>query len=267
MPDRSITPQPTQTAETKPKRYRAWHTLSGDQDETPQTLLEHLNELRIRLFRSLIALLLGVLLAAAFTDRLLKYLIKPYGTQLQILGPTESVVIYFRVALLAGAIFVIPYITFQLFMFIAPGLTRKEKRWIYLALPATTALFLIGVAFAWFIMVPTALGFLQDFESDVFRAEWTAERYIAFLTSLLFWIGVSFELPVVVFVLARLGIMGPQPLMRNWRLAVVIITIIAAVITPTVDPFNMLLVTAPLLGLYVISIGLAAVAYPRRLRS
>jgi sec-independent protein translocase protein TatC len=267
MPDRSITPQPTQTAESKSKRYKAWDALSGDQDETPQTLLEHLNELRIRLFRSLIALLLGVLLAAAFTDRLLKYLIKPYGTQLQILGPTESVVIYFRVALLAGAIFVIPYITFQLFMFIAPGLTRKEKRWIYLALPATTALFLIGVAFAWFIMVPTALGFLQDFESDVFRAEWTAERYIAFLTSLLFWIGVSFEMPVVVFVLARLGIMGPQPLIRNWRLAVVIITIIAAAITPTVDPFNMLLVTAPLLGLYVISIGLAAVAYPRRLRS
>jgi sec-independent protein translocase protein TatC len=198
---------------------------------------------------------------------LLKYLIKPYGTQLQILGPTESIVIYFRVALLAGAIFAIPYITFQLFMFIAPGLTRKEKRWIYLALPATTALFLTGVAFAWFIMVPAALGFLQNFESDIFRPEWTAERYIAFLTSLLFWIGVSFELPVVVFVLARLGIMGPQPLMHNWRLAVVIITIVAAVITPTVDPFNMLLVTAPLLALYVISIGLAAIAYPRRLRS
>jgi sec-independent protein translocase protein TatC len=267
MSDRSITPQSTPTAETKPQRYRAWDALSGDQNETPQTLLEHLNELRVRLFRSLLSLLLGVLLAAAFTDRLLKYLIKPYGTQLQILGPTESIVIYFRVALLAGAIFAIPYITFQLFMFVAPGLTRKEKRWIYLALPATTGLFLVGVAFAWFIMVPAALGFLQNFESDVFRPEWTAERYIAFLTSLLFWIGVSFELPVVVFVLARLGILGPRPLIRNWRLAVVFITIVAAVITPTVDPFNMLLVTAPLLALYVISIGLAAIAYPRRLRS
>jgi len=267
MSDRSITPHSTPTAETKPQRYRAWDALSGDQNETPQTLLEHLNELRIRLFRALISLFVGVLLAAVFTDRLLKYLIKPYGTQLQILGPTESVVIYFRVALLAGAIFAIPYITFQLFMFIAPGLTRKEKRWIYLSLPATTALFLLGVAFAWFIMVPAALGFLQNFESDVFRPEWTAERYIAFLTSLLFWIGVAFELPVVVFVLARLGILGPRPLIRNWRLAVVFITIVAAVITPTVDPFNMLLVTAPLLALYIISIGLAAMAYPRRLRN
>jgi sec-independent protein translocase protein TatC len=251
---------------SEPQSYKAWTALVGDQDETPQTLLDHLNELRIRLFRGLIALVVGVLLSAVFTDRLLKYLITPYGTELQVLGPTESVVIYFRVALLAGAIFVMPYITFQLFMFIAPGLTRKEKRWIYMALPATTGLFLIGVAFAWFVMVPAALGFLQDFESEVFRAEWTAERYIAFLTSLLFWIGVAFELPVVIFVLARLGIVGPTPLLRNWRLAVVLITIVAALITPTVDPFNMLLVVAPLLVLYLISIGLAAIAYPRALR-
>ena len=135
-----------------------------------------------------------------------------------------------------------------------------------LSLPATTALFLVGVAFAWFIMVPTALGFLQDFESDIFRAEWTAERYIAFLTSILFWIGVAFEMPMVVYVLARLGILGPKPLARNWRLAVVLITIAAAFITPTVDPFNMLLVVAPLLALYLISILLAAIAYPRALR-
>ena len=113
--------------------------------------------------------MIGVLLSVVFTDQLLKYLIRPYGEQLQVLGPTESVVIYFRVALLAGAIFAMPYITFQLFMFIAPGLTRREKRWIYLALPATTGLFLTGVAFAWFIMVPAALKFLQEFEGDVFR--------------------------------------------------------------------------------------------------
>ena len=250
----------------QPQRYRTWTTLSGDADETPQTLLEHLNELRKRLFRSLIALIVGIVVSAAFTDRILKYLIQPYGEELQVLGPTESVVMYFRVALLAGAILAIPYITLQLFLFIAPGLTRKEKRWVYLALPATTALFMIGVAFAWFIMVPAALGFLSEFERDVFRPEWTAERYIAFLTSLLFWIGVAFEMPVVVFVLARLGILGPQALTKNWRLAVVFITVIAALITPTVDPFNMVLVMAPLLVLYILSIGLAVIAFPRALR-
>ncbi|RPJ01032.1 MAG: twin-arginine translocase subunit TatC [Chloroflexi bacterium] len=250
----------------RPQKYNSWTALSGEADETPQTLLDHLNELRIRLFKAMIALVVGVLLSIVFTDELLKYLITPYENKLQVLGPTESVVIYFRVALMSGAIFAMPYMTFQLFMFVAPGLTRKEKRWIYLALPATTGLFLTGVAFAWFIMVPAALGFLQDFEEEVFRAEWTADRYIAFLTSLLFWIGVAFEMPVVVSVLARLGILGPRPLIRNWRLAVVLMTVIAALITPTVDPFNMLLVMAPLLVLYLVSIGLAIMAFPRERR-
>ena len=256
----------SQQPDRQPKMYGAWTAITGDEDATPLTLLDHLNELRRRLMRAMAALAVGVLLAVVFTERLLKYLITPYGTELQVLGPTESVVIYFRVALLAGAVFVMPYITLQLFLFIAPGLTRQEKRWIYLALPATTGLFLVGVAFAWFIMVPAALGFLQDFQSEIFRAEWTADRYIAFLTSLLFWIGVAFELPVVVFVLARLGVLGPGPLIRNWRLAVVLMTIVAALITPTVDPFNMLLVIAPLVVLYLISIGLAVIAYPRALR-
>jgi sec-independent protein translocase protein TatC len=256
-----------QTAEEREtKTYTAWTALSGDIDEQPQPLLDHLNELRMRLMRAIMVLFGCVLFSAVFTHRLLKYLIKPYGTELQVLGPTESVVIYFRVALMAGGIIAIPYITYQLFMFVAPGLTRKEKRYIYSALPATTGLFLLGVGFAWFIMVPAALGFLREFENEIFRAGWTAERYIAFLTSLLFWIGVAFEMPVVVYVLARLGVLGPGTLIRNWRLAIVLITIAAALITPTVDPFNMLLVTAPLLALYAVSIGLAMIAQPRVFR-
>ncbi|WP_119071933.1 twin-arginine translocase subunit TatC [Aggregatilinea lenta] len=257
---------PVSQPQNKPERYKTWTAIRGEADETPQTLMEHLNELRIRLFRAIAALVIGVLASAVFTSSILKYLITPYGSELKVLGPTESVVMYFRVALLSGAILAIPYITLQLFLFIAPGLSRKEKRWIYMALPATTGLFLVGVAFAWFIMVPSALGFLRDFESGVFEADWTAERYIAFITSLLFWIGVAFEMPVVVFVLARLGILGPRPLIHNWRFAIVLITIAAALITPTVDPFNMLLVIAPLLALYIVSIGLAALAYPRSLR-
>lgn len=250
----------------KPEQYPGWTNDNKPRDMSEMSLLDHLNELRVRLMRAMGALVVGVLLAAFFTDELLEYLIRPYGTELQVLGPTESVVMYFRIALLAGAIFAIPYITYQLFMFILPGLYPHEKRWVLLSLPATTALFLLGVAFAWFIMVPAALSFLRDFEQDIFVAEWTAERYIAFLTSLLFWIGVAFEMPVVVFVLARMGILGPRPLARNWRLAVVMITVVAALITPTVDPFNMLLVIVPLLVLYLVSIGLAMIAYPRQLR-
>lgn len=258
---------PPEVEEQSVERYNAWQALTADADEVGQPFLEHLNELRSRLIRSVMALVVGILLSAVFTSQLLKYLISPYGEELQVLGPTESVVMYFRVALMAGAIFASPYITLQLFLFIAPGLHRKEKRIIYLALPATTGLFLLGVLFAWFIMTPAAFKFLRDFESDVFRAEWTAELYIRFLTTLLFWIGVAFEMPVVAFVLARLGVLGPGPLIRNWRLAVVLVTIAAALITPTVDPFNMLLVMGPLLVLYIISIALTAIAYPRHLRN
>lgn len=254
--------QPHEAAHPAPLRQ----TLAGDIDETPQTLLDHLNELRNRLFHSVLALVLCVVVSSAFTGPLLRYLITPYDNKLQVLGPTESVVIYFRVALLAGAIASSPYITFQLFMFVAPGLYRHEKRWIYLALPATTFFFLAGILFAWFILTPAALNFLRDFEGDVFRPEWTAELYIRFLTSLLFWIGVAFEMPVVIFVLARMGIVGYRTLLRNWRLAVILSSVAAAMITPTVDPFNMLLVMGPLMGLYTISIGLAALAYPRHLR-
>ncbi|NDJ76521.1 MAG: twin-arginine translocase subunit TatC [Chloroflexi bacterium] len=266
MSDRALQTT-TDSDDIPPGRYSGWDAISKDADETPQTLLSHLNELRQRLIRSVLVLVVGVLLAAFFTGPLLRYLIEPYGKELQVLGPTESVVMYFRVALLFGAIMASPFITYQLFMFVAPGLHRGEKRVIYLSLPATTGLFLFGVVFAWFIMVPAAFGFLRDFESDVFRSEWTAELYIRFLTSLLFWIGVAFEMPVVIFVLARMGVVGPRTLIRNWRLAVVLTTIAAAFITPTVDPFNMLLVMGPLLGLYVVSIGLAALAYPRRLKS
>lgn len=221
---------------------------------------EHFNELRVRLFRALLALIVTTILSSIFTGHIIEYLAQPYRGDLIILNPTGSVVMYFRVALMAGGILAIPYITYQLLMFIMPGLTAKERRWILLALPATTGFFLLGVAFAWFIMVPNALRFLQDFQDEVFVDQWTAQEYFSFLTSVLFWIGVAFEMPIIFFVLARMGLVGPRFLIQNWRIATVIITIVAAVITPTVDPFNMLLVMAPLLVLYGLSIVLVSMA-------
>lgn len=228
---------------------------------------EHLEELRSRLLRSIIALVVGIIISAVFTGDIIKYLSSPYENKLINPSPTGAVVMYFRVALMSGAIIAVPYITYQLFLFIVPGLTQKERKWVLLAIPATTGFFLLGVSFAWFIMAPAAFEFLQTFQDDVFQDQWFAQEYFKFLTSLLFWIGVAFEMPVFMFVLARLGLIGPKALIRNWRFAVVMITVIAALITPTVDPFNMLLVTAPLLGLYVLSIGLVAIAARRVQRS
>lgn len=227
--------------------------------------LEHLDELRKHLVRAGLALVVTTALSLFFTSQILQYLLTPYGEgeRLQILGPTESVVVYFRVALLAGAIIAMPIIVWQLFAFILPGLTRKEKRWVLLSLPGITLFFLVGVAFAWFIMTPAALKFLAEFQSEVFKVEWTADAYIAFVTSLLFWIGVAFETPLVLSVLARMGLVGPRALIRNWRVAVVATAVLAAIITPTIDPFNMALVMGPLLALYVLSIFMTAIAYRR----
>jgi len=237
----------------------------NSKEPTAMSFFEHLEELRSRVFKVLLALLLALLGSSLFTEPLLQYLIVPCDCELVLLKPTDSVVMYFRVAMMSAGIIIIPYITYQLLMFILPGLTPKESRIVLTALPVTTALFLLGVAFAWFVLIPTAIPFLRNFMSSVFRAEWTANEYISFLTSLLFWMGVAFEMPVVFFVLARVGIVNPGMLIRNWRLAVVLMTIIAALITPTVDPFNMLLVVAPLLVLYALSIVLASIAYKRRL--
>jgi sec-independent protein translocase protein TatC len=176
---------------------------------------DHIEELRTRLLRAGLALIICTGIAIVFTGQILGYLIVPYEERLQIVGPTESVVVYFRVALMCGAIFSMPVITWQLFGFIMPGLNRKEKRWVLTALPGAVLFFLMGVAFAWFIMTPAALHFLANFQSDVFFVEWTADAYIAFVTSLLFWIGAAFETQIIFFVLARLGMVGPRALIRN----------------------------------------------------
>ena len=229
------------------------------QDKT-MPLIQHLVELRDRLIKSIIALVITTAFSAIFTPQLLQLLIKPYGNLLQTIDPTENVSIYFKVALTAGAVLAMPVLIYQLWSFIVPGLEAKEKRYVRLLLPGATFLFLIGVAFAWGIMLPAAIGFLSGFEPEIFRSDWRADAYIPFVTSLLFWIGVSFETPLIVFFLAKLKIVTARRLLRGWRFAIVLIAIAAAVITPTVDPFNMILVMAPLIMLYFLSILLARLA-------
>jgi sec-independent protein translocase protein TatC len=148
-------------------------------------------------------------------------------------------------------------------MFVMPGLKRKEKRVILMSLPAITLLFLVGAAFAWFVLMPPALGFLEGFQQNLFRSEWTADLYLSFITSLIFWMGVAFETPLIFFVLGLLGLVSTMVLIRNWRVAVVGAAVAAALITPTIDPVNMFLVMGPLMALYMLSIIL--VFFARRI--
>jgi sec-independent protein translocase protein TatC len=220
---------------------------------------DHLEELRTRLFRAVLAIALGMAISVFFTNSVLSYIIAPYGDKLGLLDPTDSVVVFFRVCLLLGAILASPVITYQLFMFILPGLTRKEKRWVLLALPGTTALFLVGVAFTWAFLVPAYITFLANFASDVFKVSWTADNYIGFITAVLFWHGAAFETPIVFFILGRLGFVTAASMLHYWRHAVVAASMIAAFITPTVDPLTMIVITIILVVLYGLSVILVGV--------
>jgi len=231
---------------------------SGESEGMP--LLAHIRELRGRLVKAAFALVIATLFTSFFAGDIIKFLIKPYGSELQTLGPTENVITYFRVAILSGAALAMPVIVYQILAFAIPGLTRSERRWIYLSVPFTMILFMTGILFAWYIMVPAAVDFLSNFRSDLFRNEWTASEYISFVVSLAFWIGVSFQTPLISFILAKVGLVTAGFLARNWRFAIVIVAVISAVITPTVDPFNMALLMLPLLGLYGLSILLAMIA-------
>lgn len=223
------------------------------------SFFEHLDELRQRLTRAVLSLVVGTVIGALIARPVLEFLISPYNQRLQTLGPTEGVIAYFRVALLVGGILAIPMITYQILRFIMPGLTDREQRLLLMSIAPVTLLFIVGVSFAWFIMVPPAFDFLQNFQSDIFDAQWTASEYLGFVTALLFWMGAAFETPLIFFVMSVLGFVTAGGLIRNWRFAIIGSAIAAAMITPTVDPANMALVMGPLLGLYVFSILLVSI--------
>ncbi len=234
-----------------------------DDDELRMGFFEHLGELRDRFIRAAISLVIGTIIGFALAGNALEVLRQPYcmirgvqSCELLIIDPTGTIIVYFRVALMIGGILSIPMITYQFLMFILPGLTKREKRYVLLSIPATTVLFLIGTTFSWFILMPPALGFLEGFQPTIFEPEWTADLYLSFVTSLIFWMGVAFQTPLIFFLVSLLGFVGAGTLIRQWRVAIVGASIAAALITPTIDPVNMFLVMAPLLTLYALSIVL-----------
>ncbi len=232
----------------------------------PSILLEHLEALRGTLLRSLAAFFLTTILAFTFATRILDWLSHPIGGigALQAIEVTESVSAFMRVSLLAGFALAFPYIGLEVFAFVAPGLRRRERFYVLTTIPAASVLFLAGVAFAYYIMLPVALPFLLNFMGITTVPR--PSNYIRFVTGLLFWIGIAFQFPLVIYLLAALGVVRARMLAEGWRIAIVAIAILAAVVTPTVDPVNMALVMAPMIALYFLSIGLAVFAERGRRR-
>jgi sec-independent protein translocase protein TatC len=234
-------------------------------ENRPMSVLEHLVELRQRLIKAILALIITTFVSLLFTHRFLSLLTAPMGDNLpQAIGPTETIVIYFKVALIGGFALAMPVIVYQLISFLVPGLYPHERRYLYIIVPAASLLFASGVAFAQYVMLPATIPFLLNFMGDIIRQQWSIEKYISLVTGLLFWVGVIFETPLVIAFLAYLGVVSPGMLWKNFRYAIVIIAIIAAVATPTPDPINMALLMLPLVLLYLLSILLALLVYRRR---
>jgi sec-independent protein translocase protein TatC len=233
--------------------------------ESPGDILPHLDALRRHLTRAVLALVIATALAFFFNRQILSLLALPLEggmDSLIAIEVTEPIGTVMRVSLMTGFAISFPYIAFEIWAFIAPGLSPRSRKTSMLAIPIATLFFLGGMTFAYFIMLPAALPFLLNFMgiSTIPRPS----SYIKFVTGIMFWIGVAFEFPLVIFLLAMLGWVKSDMLKKQWRLAVVIIAVVAALITPTIDPVNMALVMGPLIILYFFSILLARIAESRR---
>ncbi|HEX2922931.1 MAG TPA: twin-arginine translocase subunit TatC, partial [Chloroflexota bacterium] len=225
--------------------------MQSDQDArlagAQMTTVEHLEELRRRLIIASLALAVATLFSLFFTGRLLEFLMIPAGGIKPVfLKPTEMFVTYFKVALVGGVALAMPVFVYQLIRFIAPGLTPGEKKYLFFVLPGASLLFLCGASFAYWVVVPFALRYLLTFGGGIATAFISIGEYISFVVTFVIWMGVVFELPMVLVFLTRLRVVSYRQLRGYWRYALVGAFVIAAVITPTPDPLNQTLVALPL---------------------
>lgn len=236
------------------------HQKASLQLETSLPLLHHLEELRQRIFKAFGAVLLMTLLCFVFAEQLINYLASPLGGSQALVSieVTENAGIFMRVSLLGGIVLGMPFIVYQVLRFVLPGLKDRERWWLLLGVPFASLLFAGGVLFTWFVLIPTAVPFLVNFMGITTQVR--PSNYFEFITALMFWIGLSFEMPLVAMILARFKLLTSRKLAAGWRYALVMMAVASAVITPTVDAMTMLLVMLPLAGLYVVSILLAALA-------
>lgn len=233
-------------------------------EKSRQALWDHIEALRGHLLRAVLGLAIGVGISFIFTQQMVDFLAIPVGGlgALQAIEVTESVGVFMKVALLGGVAVSLPYIAFEFWLFAAPGLRKRERVYGLAGIPMAAIFFVGGMAFTYYMLLPSALPFLLNFLG--IKTALRPESYFSFVTGLMFWIGLAFEFPLVIYVLTAIGLVKPQPLAKNWRIAVVIIAVAAAAITPTVDPVNMGLVMLPMTLLYFISIGLSFIAYAGR---
>jgi sec-independent protein translocase protein TatC len=246
---------------------KARKAVSERADLPGMSLMEHLEELRKRIVHSVIYLALGMGVAGIFYKQLVNALQAPLthiGKKLAMTHPMDALNLDLQVALLAGAILASPFILYQVWLFIAPGLYQREKRFVIPFMTATVGLFLAGASFGYFFVLPGAMEILIVKFGHDFTPMITIEEYTSFFLSIILGLGVSFELPILIFFLALFGIVSPRFLWKNIRYAILAVFIVAAVICPSPDIWTMCIYAMPMLALYLIGIGVAWWVHPSR---
>lgn len=241
---------------------------ASEEDLDRMSLMEHLEELRKRILWSLVSLAVALWPCWAFREEIVAFLSRPleaYDPKLKLsfLGVIDPFILYFKVAMLGAVFLASPFILYQLWRFVSPGLYRKEKMYAAPFILSATAFFLAGGAFGYYVAFPSALQFLLGMGKQ-FQAVITIERYFSFLMTVILGLGLMFELPILILLLCMIGIVSPYFLLRQWRFAVVIIFIVAAIVTPTPDVVNLCIFAAPACALYFLGVGAAFLLAPKK---
>ena len=231
------------------------------EEELPVT--EHIEELRQRLIKSAIAIVVGFLIAWPFKKQILLFLERPLPPNLQgkliFLSPPEAFFTALKVSFFAGIFIALPFVLYQVWKFIEPGLYEHEKRFLLPFMFFSVFFFFLGAAFAYFVILPFGLRFLLGFMGDLLTPQITIGSYISFVIQMILAFGFVFLLPVVVWLLSKLGVINYRMLEKNRKFAILVIFIVAAVLTPP-DAFSQVMMALPLLVLYELSIRVSKIA-------
>ena len=226
--------------------------------EVEMPLVDHLEELRRRILRSLLAVVIAAGACLVVVRPLVRLLEMPAkGIHFLQLAPGEFLFVSFKVAGYAGLSLALPYVLYEALAFVLPGLSRREQRLVAPAVGGSALLFLAGLAFAWWALVPAALNFLVNYGADVVEPLWSIERYLDFVLLLMVATALAFQLPVLQMLLAALGIVTAPVMLSAWRFVVLASALAGAVLTPSTDPVTMLLLSGAITALYLVGVGLA----------
>ena len=254
-------------------------TASSDEDVPEQmpamSFLEHLEELRKRIIYSILAVAAGFFLCWGYAERIFALMQQPIMIALKrngmpeklvYLSPTEPCTLYMKIGLMAGVFVAAPIILYQVWMFISPGLYRNERRYVIPFMCSTVFLFMAGGYFGYKLVYPQALEFLIGYGKQ-FQPMITIGEYTDLFLTIILGLGAVFELPILVFFLSLMGVVTASWMWRNLRYSILAIFAIAAILTPTTDIMNMCIFAAPMVALYIISIGIAFLVHPKQRRA